>query len=68
MTMGEFGGMTFVTDPAPAPVLLIAVEGFFSVLASFPKARLAGRVMRRLSPTHMPLADTSHPAGRAPTP
>jgi homoserine kinase len=66
MTMGELGGMTFVTDSAP--VLLIAVEGFFSVLASFPNARLAGRVMRRLSPTHMPLADTSHPAGRAPTP
>lgn len=68
MTMGELGGMTFVTDPFPVPVPLIAVEGFFSVLASFPKARLAGRVMRRLSPRHMPLADTSHPAGRAPTP
>ena len=62
MTKEEFGGMTSVTDPVPFE------EEFLSVLPSFPNARLGGRVIRRLSPTHMPLAETSHPAGRAPTP
>lgn len=38
---------------------------FFSSSPSFPKANFAGRVMSRLSPTHMPLTDASHPLGSA---
>ena len=58
MTIDVSGGSTTVLS-------LLSVPDLLKVRPCLPKARLAGREMSLLSPTHMPLIDTSHPIGRA---
>lgn len=63
MTIGVLGGMLALI-PVPASAAAAPMV-FLSDKPSLPKARLAGSEITRLSPTHMPLMDASHPAGRA---
>ena len=58
MMMDVSGGKTIVPS-------LLLVPAFFKVRPCLPKARLAGRDMSLLSPTHIPLIDASQPTGRA---
>jgi hypothetical protein len=63
MIIGVLGGMLALI-PVPVPSAAVPIV-FLSDRPSLPNARLAGREMTRLSPTHMPLIEASHPAGRA---
>ena len=58
MMMDVSGGKTTVPSLLPVPA-------FLKVIPCLPKARLAGRDISLLSPTHIPLIDASHPIGRA---